>query len=40
MACLAAQSDLPNYAEDELRVINGLYPEGEPDSGQLIKVVD
>ncbi|MGK0400235.1 MAG: putative Zn-dependent protease [Candidatus Azotimanducaceae bacterium] len=40
MASLAAQSDLPNYAEDELRVINGLYPQGEPDSGQLIKVVD
>ncbi len=40
MASLAAQSDLPNYPEDELRVINGLYPEGEPEPGQLVKIID
>jgi len=40
MASLAAQSDLPNYPEDELRVINGLYPQGEPEPGQLIKIID
>ena len=40
MASLAAQSDLPNYPEDELRVINGLYPQGEPEAGQLIKIID
>jgi predicted Zn-dependent protease len=31
---------LPNYPEDELRVINGLYPQGEPEPGQLIKIID
>ena len=40
MASLAARSDLPNYPEDELRVINGLYPQGEPEPGQLIKIID
>ena len=40
MAALAAASDLPNYAEDQLRVINGLYPRGEPEEGQLIKIID
>jgi predicted Zn-dependent protease len=40
MASLAAQSDLPNYPEDELRVINGLYPQGEPEPGELIKIID
>ena len=40
MESLAAQSDLPNYPEDELRVINGLYSKGEPEPGQLIKIID
>ncbi len=40
IAQLAASSDLPNYAEDQLRVINGLYPNGEPREGQLIKIID
>lgn len=39
-AALAAQSPLTNYAEDTLRVINGLYPSGEPKAGQLIKIVE
>jgi len=37
---LAESSDLPNYALDELRVINGLYPSGQPAPGQLIKIID
>ncbi len=39
-AKLAAQSALPNYAEAQLRLINGMYPDGEPDAGQLIKIVE
>ena len=40
MELLAAQSPITNYALDKLRVINGLYPDGQPEPGQLIKVVD
>ncbi|MGH8671432.1 MAG: M48 family metalloprotease [Burkholderiales bacterium] len=40
MAKLAAQSPLGDNAEGLLRLINHLYPGGEPQSGQLIKVVD
>ena len=39
-ASLAADSPIPNYAEQKLRVINGQYPDGEPEPGQLIKIVD
>jgi len=39
-AKLAAQSTLPNYAEAQLRLLNGMYPEGEPQVGQLIKIVE
>ncbi len=38
-AALAAESPITNYAEDRLRVINGLYPQGEPSPGQLIKII-
>ncbi len=38
-AKLAKKSALTNYAEDQLRLINGLYPDGEPTPGQLIKIV-
>ncbi len=38
-AKLAKESALTNYAEDQLRLINGLYPDGEPTPGQLIKIV-
>src|SRR6056300_33066 len=38
LASLAANSSLPN-AEDQLRLINGLYPEGEPRVGDWIKVI-
>ena len=40
MEQLAAESPLTNYALDQLRVINGLYPNGQPEEGQLIKIVD
>ncbi len=40
MAQLAAQSPITNYALDKLRVMNGLYPDREPEPGQLIKIVD
>jgi|TARA_Y100000310_G_scaffold339384_2_gene431882 predicted Zn-dependent protease len=36
---LAADSPIPNYAEQKLRVINGHYPNGEPEAGQLVKVI-
>ena len=40
MEALAATSPITNYALDKLRVINGLYPNGQPVPGQLIKIVD
>ncbi len=38
-ASLAASSSLTNYAEAQLRLLNGMYPDGEPTPGQLIKIV-
>ncbi|HEY6132235.1 MAG TPA: M48 family metalloprotease [Halioglobus sp.] len=38
MASLAASSPLPN-AEAQLRLLNGLYPRGEPRTGDWIKVI-
>jgi predicted Zn-dependent protease len=38
MASLAASSPLPD-AEAQLRLLNGLYPRGEPRSGDWIKIV-
>jgi predicted Zn-dependent protease len=40
MESLAEESPLTNYALDQLRVINGLYPNGQPEEGQLIKIID
>ncbi len=40
IASLAADSGITNYAEEQLRLLNGLYPDGEPQVGQLIKVVE
>jgi predicted Zn-dependent protease len=40
MESLAEESPLTNYALDQLRVINGLYPNGQPQEGQLIKIID
>jgi len=39
MASLAARSPLGKHAESQLRLMNDLYPAGEPQPGQLLKVV-
>jgi predicted Zn-dependent protease len=39
MAALARQSPLGADAERQLRLMNGLYPNGEPEPGQLLKIV-
>jgi len=39
MAGLAAASPLGKHAESQLRLMNDLYPQGEPKPGQLLKVV-
>jgi predicted Zn-dependent protease len=38
MASLAASLRIP-YAEEQLRLINGLYPGGEPRTGDWIKMI-
>ena len=40
MEMLAEESPITNYALDKLRVMNGLYPHGQPAEGQLIKIVN
>jgi predicted Zn-dependent protease len=37
---LARRSPLGRFAEGHLRVINGLYPSGEPVAGQALKIVE
>lgn len=37
---LARRSPLGRFAEGHLRVINGLYPAGEPVAGQALKIVE
>ncbi|MDJ0956999.1 MAG: M48 family metalloprotease [Arenicellales bacterium] len=39
-ASLANQSNLASYAEEQLRLLNGMYPDGEPSPGQLVKIVE
>lgn len=39
-ATLARKSPLQHHAEDQLRLLNGQYPRGEPDPGQLLKIVE
>lgn len=39
MAALAKQSKLPGDAEATLRLLNNLYPAGEPSAGDWLKVV-
>jgi predicted Zn-dependent protease len=39
MAALARQSPLGADAESQLRLMNDLYPRGEPKPGQLLKIV-
>ena len=36
---LAQKSSLSRYAEETLRVINGMHPNGEPRAGDYIKIV-
>ncbi len=38
-ASLARRSDLGAYAEAQLRLMNGMYPDVQPRTGQLIKIV-
>ena len=38
-AKLARQLNLGKYGADELRLINGHYPSGEPGTGQWIKII-
>ena len=38
-AALAAESPITNYPEIQLRLLNDAYPDGEPETSQLIKVV-
>jgi predicted Zn-dependent protease len=40
MEQLAEESPITNYALDTLRAMNGLYPHGQPEDGQLIKIVN
>ncbi|MEO6421464.1 MAG: peptidase M48 Ste24p, partial [Candidatus Nitrotoga sp.] len=37
---LARQSPLTNNPERQLRLVNGMYAGGEPQEGQLIKIVE
>ena len=39
-AALAQESPLENYAEAQLRLINGKYPKGEPTPGTLLKLIE
>lgn len=39
-ATLASHSPLKQYAEEQLRLLNGSYPKGEPVPGTLIKVIE
>ena len=39
-ASLAKNSVIPKYAEEKLRLLNGMFPKGEPRAGQLIKIVE
>ena len=37
---LAQQSPLEHYPEEQLRLINDMYPKGRPKEGELLKVVN
>lgn len=38
-AALARETTLESYAVEQLRLINGAYPDGRPRAGQLLKLV-
>lgn len=37
---LAQRSNLDEYAESQIRLINNLYPDREPTAGQMIKIIE
>ncbi len=37
---LAQRSNLNEYADSQIRLINNLYPDGEPTPGQKIKIIE
>ena len=37
---LARRSPLPVRAVEQLRLLNGVYAAGEPQPGQLVKVIE
>jgi predicted Zn-dependent protease len=37
---LAQNSPDPKYAAERLRLLNGLYPDGQPTPGQVLKIVE
>ena len=39
IASLARKSNLSTYAEAQIRLINNLYPTGQPKPGQMIKII-
>ena len=39
MTSIAERSPLPKYALEEHRLLNGLYPDGEPQAGEYIKFI-
>ena len=38
-AKLAKRSELTQHPVEQLRLLNGMYPDGEPKPGQLVKIV-
>lgn len=40
IASLAKKSNLDDQAQAQLRLINDLYPQGEPKAGQMIKIIE
>jgi predicted Zn-dependent protease len=40
VASLAKTSPVPEYAEQQLRLLNDLWPNKEPKAGQLIKIIE
>jgi predicted Zn-dependent protease len=40
MASIAKNSPLKEYAVETLRLMNGLYPDKEPQPGQLLKIIE
>lgn len=39
MEALAVETPIPDYPLQKLRLLNGMYPDGQPEPGQIIKTV-